>query len=156
MMHPRYEVEREYAVRVMGTLTPEQQQALLAGVELEDGPAKVEIARRTAAARASNHWYHVVLKEGRNREVRRLFEALGLTVSRLIRTRYGPVAMPSRVKRDQTLELTPEEVAAVLVAAGLKAARSGEGRRRKPHGAARPRPTAVARARARGRRTPGA
>ena len=76
MMHPRYEVEREYAVRTMGLLTPEQQQQLLAGVELEDGPAKVE-SLKDGGGEGSNHWYHVVLKEGRNREVRRLFEALG-------------------------------------------------------------------------------
>lgn len=119
MMHPRYEVERQYAVRVMGTLTPEHQQALLTGIELEDGLAKVEMLE-DGGGEGSNHWYHVVLKEGRNREVRRLFETLGLTVSRLIRTRYGTVAMPSRVKRGQTLELTPEEVGTVLVAAGLK------------------------------------
>jgi 23S rRNA pseudouridine2605 synthase len=119
MMHPRYEVEREYAVRVMGLLTPEQQQALTTGVELEDGPAKVE-KLEDGGGEGSNHWYHLVIKEGRNREVRRLFEALGLTVSRLIRTRYGTVAMPSRVKRGQTLELTPEEVGAVLVAAGMR------------------------------------
>ena len=136
MMHPRYEVEREYAVRVMGLLTPEQQQSLLTGVELEDGPAKVE-KLDDGGGEGSNHWYHVVLKEGRNREVRRLFEALGLTVSRLIRTRYGPVAMPSRVKRGQTLELTPEEVAAVLTAAGMQrfgspAQKQGQGAR--PHG----------------------
>ena len=78
-----------------------------------------------------------MLNEGRNREVRRLFEALGLTVSRLIRTRYGTVAMPSRVKRGQVLELTPEEVGAVLTAAGMRAAgpspqRQGQGAR--PHG----------------------
>jgi len=119
MMHPRYEVEREYAVRVMGLLTPEQQQALLTGIELEDGPGKVEKIE-DGGGEGSNHWYHVVLKEGRNREVRRLFEALGLTVSRLIRTRYGPVAMPSRVKRGQVLELTPDEVGAVLVTAGMR------------------------------------
>jgi len=121
MMHPRYEIEREYAVRTMGTLTPEQQQQLLAGVELEDGLAKVE-KLDDGGGEGANHWYHVVLKEGRNREVRRLVEALGLTVSRLIRTRYGSVAMPSRVKRGQTLELTPDEVGAVLVAAGMKSA----------------------------------
>jgi 23S rRNA pseudouridine2605 synthase len=121
MMHPRYEVEREYAVRTLGTLAPEQQQQLLAGVALEDGPAKVE-KLTDGGGEGANHWYHVVIKEGRNREVRRLFEALGLTVSRLIRTRYGTVAMPSRVKRGQTLELTPDEVAAVLASAGMKPA----------------------------------
>lgn len=120
MMHPRYEVEREYAVRLMGTLSPEQEQSLLTGIELEDGPAKLE-KLEDGGGEGSNHWYHVVLKEGRNREVRRLFEALGLTVSRLIRTRYGPVAMPSRVKRGQTEELTPEEMSKVLASAGMKA-----------------------------------
>ncbi len=129
MMHPRYEVEREYAVRLMGTLTPDHQQQLLAGITLEDGPAKVEKIREGEQGDGSNHWYHVVLKEGRNREVRRLFEALGLTVSRLIRTRYGPVAMPSRLKRAQTLELTPEEVGAVLTSAGMKAAPAAQGAR---------------------------
>jgi 23S rRNA pseudouridine2605 synthase len=136
MMHPRYEVEREYAVRVMGLLTPEQQQALLTGIELEDGPGKVE-KLEDGGGEGSNHWYHIVIKEGRNREVRRLFEALGLTVSRLIRTRYGTVAMPSRVKRGQTLELTPEEVGAVLVAAGMKStgpAPQAQGQGGRPHG----------------------
>ena len=136
MMHPRYEVEREYAVRVMGLLTPEQQQSLLTGIELEDGPAKVE-KLDDGGGEGSNHWYHVVLNEGRNREVRRLFESLGLTVSRLIRTRYGTVAMPSRVKRGQVLELTPEEVTAVLTSAGMRASgpsqqKQGPGHR--PHG----------------------
>ncbi len=141
MMHPRYEVEREYAVRVMGLLTAEQQQALLTGIELEDGPGKVE-KLDDGGGEGSNHWYHVVLKEGRNREVRRLFEALGLTVSRLIRTRYGTVAMPSRVKRAQTLELTADEVGAVLTAAGMRSAgpspqKQGQGGRpqtRRPQG----------------------
>ena len=120
MMHPRYEVEREYAVRVMGQLTPEHQQSLLNGIELDDGPAKVEKIA-DGGGEGSNHWYHLVLKEGRNREVRRMFEALGLTVSRLIRTRYGTIAMPSRLKRGQTLELTTEEVTGVLAAAGMRA-----------------------------------
>jgi 23S rRNA pseudouridine2605 synthase len=119
MMHPRYEVEREYAVRVVGTLTEEQQKALLNGVELEDGPAQVE-ALEDRGGEGTNHWYHIVLKEGRNREVRRLIEALGLGVSRLIRTRYGVIAMPPRVKRGQMQELSPEEVGAVLTAAGMR------------------------------------
>jgi 23S rRNA pseudouridine2605 synthase len=141
LMHPRYEVERQYAVRVLGTLTPEQQQSLLQGIELEDGRANVD-KLEDGGGDGANHWYHVVIKEGRNREVRRLFEALGLTVSRLIRTRYGTVAMPSRVKRGQTLELTPEEVSAVMAAAGVKAeagpgpqgarAKSRDGRHRGP------------------------
>src|SRR6185436_1174661 len=113
--------------------TPEQEQALLTGIELEDGPGKVE-KLADGGGEGSNHWYHIVIKEGRNREVRRLFEALGLTVSRLIRTRYGTVAMPSRVKRGQVLELTPEEGGAVLNAAGMRSAgpsqpRQGQGPR---------------------------
>ena len=143
MMHPRYEVEREYAVRIMGVCTPEQQQSLLTGIELEDGPGKVEKIE-DGGGEGSNHWYHVVLKEGRNREVRRLFEALGLTVSRLIRTRYGQVAMPSRVKRGQVLELTPEEVGAVLTAAGMRSSgpspqRQGQGPRPQGPGTTAPR-----------------
>src|SRR6185369_10015577 len=123
-MQPRYEVEREYAVRVLGTLTPEQQQQLLQGVELDDGRANVE-KLSDGGGEGANHWYHVVLKEGRNREVRRLFEALGLTVSRLIRTRYGATAMPAQVKRGQSQELTAEEVSAVLVSAGMNAGNGG-------------------------------
>ena len=127
MMHPRYEVERQYAVRVMGTLTQEQQQALLQGIELEDGRANVD-KLEDGGGEGANHWYHVVIKEGRNREVRRLFETLGLMVSRLIRTRYGTITMPSRLKRGQTLELSPDEVGAVLTVAGMKSATAPGGR----------------------------
>ena len=106
LMHPRYEVEREYAVRVMGRLTDEQMRELQHGVELEDGPAKCEKVEDGGGDEDSaNHWYNVAIKEGRNREVRRLFEALGLTVSRLMRVRYGPVLLPSRVKRGQFEDL---------------------------------------------------
>jgi 23S rRNA pseudouridine2605 synthase len=139
MMHPRYEVEREYAVRVMGTLTPEQQQSLLQGIDLEDGRANVD-KLQDGGGEGTNHWYHVIIKEGRNREVRRLFEALGLMVSRLIRTRYGTIAMPSRLKRGQTLELTPDEVGAVLTVAGMKSAtaprQDERGARHQPRGGA--------------------
>ncbi|MFO1414039.1 MAG: SMC-Scp complex subunit ScpB [Burkholderiales bacterium] len=121
LMHPRYEVEREYAVRVMGRMTDEQMQSLTTGITLEDGVAKCEkVEDGGGEDEGANHWYHVVLKEGRNREVRRLFEALGLTVSRLIRTRYGTLAMPSVLKRNDVLELEGPEVEAVLAAAGLK------------------------------------
>jgi 23S rRNA pseudouridine2605 synthase len=141
MMHPRYEVEREYAVRVMGTLTPEHQQSLLSGIELDDGLAKVEKVA-DGGGEGANHWYHMVLREGRNREVRRLIEALGLTVSRLIRTRYGTIAMPSRLKRGQTLELTTEEVTGVLVAAGMRATGpvQQQGKRDRPQQGKGPRP----------------
>ncbi len=126
LMHPRYEVEREYAVRVMGRLSDEQIETLKRGVELEDGPAKCERVEDGGGDEdASNHWYKVVVKEGRNREVRRLFEALGLTVSRLIRVRYGRVSMPPPLKRGDVLELEPQEVNALLKSAGLKAQGGG-------------------------------
>ena len=142
MMHPRYEVEREYAVRVMGTLTDEQKSALLAGVELEDGPAKLE-KLDDGGGEGANHWYHCTLKEGRNREVRRLFEKLDLMVSRLIRTRYGSVAMPARLKRGQWLELEPHEVNSVLGAAGMRqgaSARPGQGPQQGKPGQGKPHP----------------
>src|SRR5436305_1741816 len=121
MMHPRYEVEREYAVRVMGRLSDEQLERLTSGIELEDGPARCErVEDGGGDDDGANHWYKVVLREGRNREVRRLFEALGMMVSRLIRTRYGPVAMPTVLKRGDLLELEPDVVTAVINAAGLR------------------------------------
>ncbi len=131
LMHPRYEVEREYAVRIMGRMTDEQMQALTTGVTLEDGVAKCEkVEDGGGEEEGANHWYHVVLKEGRNREVRRLFEALNLPVSRLIRTRYGTLAMPSLLKRGDLLELEAPEVEGVVAAAGLKgSAQPQRGRR---------------------------
>ncbi|MFI4952870.1 MAG: pseudouridine synthase [Burkholderiales bacterium] len=128
LMHPRYEVEREYAVRIVGALTPEQERTLLEGVELEDGPARV-LSLADGGGEGSNHWYKLTLPEGRNREVRRLFEALGLMVSRLIRTRYGVVSMPPQLKRGQTLELGPEELTTLMTAAGMMGddASAGEG-----------------------------
>lgn len=118
LMHPRYEVEREYAVRVLGRVEEEQQKRLLEGIELEDGLARV-LSITDGGGEGANHWYHIVLPEGRNREVRRMFEALGLTVSRLIRTRYGVVAMPSRLKLGMRLDLPPEDVAKLVTAVGL-------------------------------------
>ena len=121
MMHPRFEVEREYAVRVMGRLADDQIQRLTEGIELEDGLAKVDSVEDAGGDDdGANHWYKVVLHEGRNREVRRLFEALGLMVSRLIRTRYGVVSMPTVLKRGDVIELDPAQVTAVLNAAGLR------------------------------------
>ena len=118
LMHPRYEVEREYAVRTVGTLTPEQERALLEGVPLDDGPANV-LTLADGGGEGTNHWYKLTLPEGRNREVRRLFEALGVMVSRLTRTRYGVVGLPPQLKRGQTLELEQGDLAALLKAAGL-------------------------------------
>ena len=118
LMHPRYEIEREYAVRVMGVLTKVQSQQLLQGIEMEDGLGKFELIE-DRGGEGSNHWYHVVLKEGRKREVRRIFQAVGLMVSRLIRVRYGPVGLPPRVKRGQSLDLEPAQVQALLGSVGL-------------------------------------
>ena len=113
MMHPRYEIEREYAVRVLGEVTPEAMERLRKGVELEDGLARFTLIAESGGEGA-NRWYKVVLSEGRNREVRRMFEAVGLTVSRLMRVRYGPVAMPPRLKRGQCQDLHPGDVDALL------------------------------------------
>ena len=112
--HPSFEVEREYAVRVLGELSVEQLQMLTAeGVMLEDGLAKVERIYGQGGEGA-NRWYNVVIKEGRNREVRRIFESLGLTVSRLVRVGFGPIGLPNRLKRGQFYEMNPAEVANIL------------------------------------------
>jgi 23S rRNA pseudouridine2605 synthase len=134
-MHPRYSVEREYAVRVIGELAEGSRQKLLSGVELEDGPANfLRIA--DGGGEGTNRWYHVALAEGRNREVRRMFEAVGLTVSRLIRTRHGPVTLPRGLKRGRWEELEDNQVRALLGAVGLKAPAEERGGAR---GAAQPR-----------------
>jgi 23S rRNA pseudouridine2605 synthase len=133
LMHPRYEVPREYAVRIIGRLNEDQMRALAEGITLDDGVAKCEsVADGGGEEDGTNHWYQVVLKEGRNREVRRLFEALGVPVSRLIRTRYGALAMPALLKRGDLRELEADEVSAVLDAAGLR--NVGGGRPQATHG----------------------
>ena len=131
LMHPRYGVEREYSVRIVGTLTPEQERALREGVTLEDGVARVT-SLSDEGGEGTNHWYKVTLPEGRNREVRRLFEALGLMVSRLIRTRYGVLAMPPQLKRGQQTELEHEDLQRLLQAAGMgNGGRHGDAARRR-------------------------
>lgn len=117
-MHPRYEVEREYAVRIFGELTESQMTQLTEGIELEDGPASFD-SIRPQGGEGANHWYQVILREGRNREVRRLFEAFQLPVSRLMRVRFGPVNLPPRVKRGTMLKLEQKEVVGLLEWAGL-------------------------------------
>jgi 23S rRNA pseudouridine2605 synthase len=124
LMHPRYGIEREYAVRVMGELTEEQIAQLKSGVMLEDGPAQL-LDIRDGGGEGANHWYHVTLPEGRNREVRRMFEAVGLMVSRLLRTRYGPLRLPPQLKRGQQRELPPAEVKALLAAVPAERAHAG-------------------------------
>ncbi|MEI8363332.1 MAG: pseudouridine synthase [Betaproteobacteria bacterium] len=112
-MHPRYEVEREYAVRIFGELTEGQMTQLTEGIELEDGPASFD-SIKAQGGEGANHWYQVILREGRNREVRRLFEAFQLPVSRLMRVRFGPVNLPPRVKRGTMLKLEQKEVVGLL------------------------------------------
>ncbi|MFM2345244.1 MAG: Ribosomal large subunit pseudouridine synthase, partial [Pseudomonadota bacterium] len=112
-MHPRFGIEREYAVRVIGSLEEETREQLLKGILLDDGLAsfgKIE----DAGGENLNHWYRVTLSEGRNREVRRMFEAVGLTVSRLTRIRYGNLSLSSRLQRGKYQELSPEDVQLVL------------------------------------------
>ncbi len=113
LMHPRNELEREYAVRVVGELTPTARQELTTGVEIGDGPAHF-IRLVDGGGEGTNRWYRVTIAEGRNREVRRMFEAVGVTVSRLMRVRYGPVNMPPRLKRGMVMELEPGDVRTML------------------------------------------
>jgi 23S rRNA pseudouridine2605 synthase len=115
LMHPRGGLEREYAARVRGELTREQLRLLTAGIELSDGPARFESIKFTGGEGA-NRWYAVTLREGRNREVRRMFEAVGLEVSRLIRVRFGPVALPSRLPRGRWQIMDSAEQAKLLAA----------------------------------------
>jgi 23S rRNA pseudouridine2605 synthase len=118
LMHPSREIEREYAVRVLGKITDQQLAALKTGVRLDDGMAKFD-AIHEAGGEGANHWFHVTLKEGRNREVRRLWEAVGVTVSRLIRIRYGAINLPRQLPRGAWRDATDGELSALLESAGL-------------------------------------
>jgi 23S rRNA pseudouridine2605 synthase len=121
LMHPRFEVEREYAVRVQGEMTRDQMhQMIKEGIELEDGLVRFEHLS-DEGGEGFNHWYRLVLKEGRNRVVRRTFEALGLPVSRLMRVRFGMINLPPRIKRGMMAELGEHEVRAILEWVGLPA-----------------------------------
>jgi 23S rRNA pseudouridine2605 synthase len=113
LMHPRFQVEREYAVRIFGELSEDQMRALKQGVKLSDGLARFDVIE-PQGGEGRNHWYRVVVTEGRNRVVRRMFEALGLRVSRLMRVRFGIVTLSSLVKRGTWTELKESEIRKLL------------------------------------------
>ena len=131
LMHPRYGVEREYAVRILGELSDEQQSQLKTGIQLDDGQARF-LRLASGGGDGANRWYHVALTEGRNREVRRMFEASGHTVSRLIRTRYGIFLLPPRLRRGKWEEIPHEGVSQLMKAAGLKVPQATEKGRSNP------------------------
>ena len=119
LMHPSNEVEREYAVRVMGEVTPQIKNNMLKGVVLDDGPAKFE-SFSEIGGEGINRWFQVVVKEGRNREVRRIFESQGLKVSRLLRTRYGTVILPRELRTGRWMELDKNDIDNLTKAVELK------------------------------------
>jgi len=118
LMHPSTQIEREYAVRVMGEVRREHVVAMVEGVMLEDGPARFTDVQEFGGE-GINTWFHVVIMEGRNREVRRLWESQGLTVSRLKRVRYGNIFLDKRARAGEWIELTQDEIDDLSLAAGL-------------------------------------
>ena len=131
LMHPRFGLEREYAVRVLGSLSREEKQKLLDGVTLEDGPARFG-SIEDGGGEGSNCWYRVTISEGRNREVRRMIEAVGHAVSRLIRIRYGAMVLPRGLKRGAWMELDEGDIRLLGQAAG--SGDSGRAQARPPRG----------------------
>ena len=139
LMHPRFGLVREYAVRVLGSLSKEEKQTLLDGVRLDDGMAQFG-SIEAGGGEGSNCWYRVTISEGRNREVRRMLEAVGHAVSRLIRIRYGAMVLPRGLKRGAWMELDESDIDALVRAAGsagegndgVARERSPEGERRAP------------------------
>jgi 23S rRNA pseudouridine2605 synthase len=134
LMHPSREVEREYAVRILGAVADETLQRLVDGVELDDGPARFD-GITPAGGEGVNQWYRVTLREGRNREVRRLWEAEGCRVSRLIRTRFGNVELGARLFAGHWRPLTEAELTGLLALAGMERPREPAARRSRRLGA---------------------
>jgi len=126
LMHPRFGLEREYAVRVLGALSKEEKQMLLDGVKLDDGVAQFGSIEE-GGGEGSNCWYRVTISEGRNREVRRMMEAVGHAVSRLIRIRYGAMVLPRGLKRGAWMELDESDIRALMRAAGNAKESQGAG-----------------------------
>lgn len=122
LMHPSSQLQREYAVRVVGELPRADLRKLRQGITLEDGPARFDEIDFTGGE-GLNRWYRVVVSQGRNRVVRRLFDAVGCTVSRLIRVRYGPVRLPKDLHRGQHRSMTPAEFDSLRDAVGLSASK---------------------------------
>jgi 23S rRNA pseudouridine2605 synthase len=118
LMHPSSEIDREYAVRVLGKVEDEHIKKLTNGIELEDGFAKFHRVT-LGGGEGANRWYHVVVREGRKREVRRLWEALDFKVSRLIRTRFSDIRLPEKLRANQSEYLKPKQVQALLKSVDL-------------------------------------
>ena len=118
LMHPSFEIDREYAVRVLGKVEDEHIKKLTNGIELEDGFAKFHRVT-LGGGEGANRWYHVVVREGRKREVRRLWEALDFKVSRLIRTRFSDIRLPENLRANQSEYLKPKQVQALLKSVDL-------------------------------------
>jgi len=133
LMHPRYGVEREYAVRILGELSAESSELLKNGITLDDGQARF-LRLSEGGGDGANRWYSVALTEGRNREVRRMFEATGHVVSRLIRTRYGLFTLPPRLRRGKWEEVPVETVGQLMRSAGLKLPQSMNKDKSQPQG----------------------
>ncbi|MCX4192232.1 23S rRNA pseudouridine(2605) synthase RluB [Methylophaga sp. OBS1] len=119
LMHPANEMDREYAVRILGEVTPEMMQTLRDGVILDDGEAKFNDIQESGGEGA-NKWFHVVIQEGRNREVRRLWESQGVQVSRLMRVRYGPIIMPNNLRIGHWTKLEGGDLDYLYEQAGMK------------------------------------